>query len=50
MLDKTIEIVDRAGGWMLYQIDNNDFLAGFVFATTFVTIPYLLGVIDIVVR
>ena len=45
-----LELIDRAGGWMLYQVDHSDFLAGFVFATVFVTIPYLLGIIDIVVR
>ena len=30
MLNRTIDIIDRAGGWLLYQVDNNDYLAGFI--------------------
>ena len=50
MVNKTIDIIDRAGGWLLYQVDNNDYLAGFIAGLCFVSIPYLFGIIDIVMR
>ena len=41
--------IDVFGEWLEYQIDHNDYLAGFLFAVAFVAIPYVIGVIDIVV-
>ena len=45
-----LELLDRFGKWLEEQIDHNDYLAGFVFALTLFAIPYLVGIIDIVVR
>jgi len=45
-----LEQIDKLGEWVGKQIDKNDYLAGFVFATMFVTIPWVLGIIDIVVK
>ena len=50
MLNKTIDIIDHVGGWMLWQVDNNNYLAGFIAGLCFVAIPYLVGIIDVVVR
>ena len=50
MLDKLIELIDRAGGWLLWQVDHNDYFAGVLFGIALFAIPYLLGLIDIVVR
>ena len=50
MLNKTIDIIDRAGGWLLWQIDNNDYLAGALFGIALFALPYIFGIIDIVVR
>lgn len=50
MLNKTIEFIDRAGGWLLYQVDNNNYFAGFIAGICFIAIPYLFGIIDIVTR
>ena len=50
MLNKTIDLVDRAGGWLLWQVDHNDYLAGFLFGLALFEIPYILGIIDIVFR
>ena len=50
MIDKTIDLIDRAGGELLWQIDNNDYLAGFLFGIALFAIPYLFGIIDIVTR
>lgn len=50
MINKAINLVDRAGGWLLYQIDNNDYLAGALFGIALFAIPYLFGIIDIVFR
>lgn len=41
---------DWMGDWMEYQVDHNDYLAGVVGALALLAIPYLIGVIDIVVR
>ena len=43
-------LLDRFGKWLADQIDNNDYLAGFVFGICLFAIPYIIGVIDIVVR
>ncbi len=43
-------LLDRLGDWMEYQVDHNDYLAGVVGALALLAIPYLIGVIDIVVR
>lgn len=45
-----LELLDRAGGWLLYQVDNNNYLAGFLVGIALFAIPYLFGVIDIVIR
>ena len=45
-----LEKLDRLADWMADQIDHNNYLAGFVFALTLFAIPYLVGIIDIVVR
>jgi len=50
MLDKTINLIDRAGGWLLWQIDTNDFFAGALFGIALFAIPYIFGIIDIVLR
>jgi len=50
MLNKTIDIIDRAGGWLLWQVDNNDFFAGILFGIALFAIPYIVGIIDIVAR
>ncbi|MBQ6778312.1 MAG: hypothetical protein IJP51_02330 [Acidaminococcaceae bacterium] len=43
-------LLDRLGDWMEYQIDHNDYLAGAIGALMLMAIPYIIGVIDIVVR
>ena len=45
-----LELVDKLGDWVGHQIDHNDYLAGFVGAVCLMAIPYLVGIIDIVVR
>lgn len=45
-----LELLDRFGKWLEYQVDHNDYLAGFIGAVCLLAIPYLVGVIDIVVR
>jgi len=50
MINKTIDLIDRAGGWLLWQVDNNDYFAGFLLGLAFFEIPYVLGIIDIVLR
>jgi len=45
-----LEKLDKLGDWMADQIDHNDYLAGFVFALVLFAIPYIIGVVDIVVR
>ncbi len=41
-------LLDRFGAWMEYQVDHNDYLAGFLLALVFFAIPYILGIISIV--
>ena len=50
MLNKAIDLIDRAGGWLLWQVDNNDFFEGMLFAIALFAIPYIFGLINIVVR
>ena len=50
MLNRTIDVIDRAGGWLLWQVDNNDFFGGVIFGICLFAIPYIIGLIDIVVR
>ena len=50
MINCVVDAIDRAGGWLLWQIDNNDYFAGALFGIALFAIPYLLGIIDIVVR
>ena len=50
MLNKTIDIIDRAGGWLLWQIDHNDVLEGFAYGLILFLLPWFFGIIDIVVR
>ena len=45
-----LEKLDRLSDWLADQVDHNDYLAGFVFALVLFAIPYLVGIIDIVVR
>jgi hypothetical protein len=45
-----LEKLDKLSDWIAHQVDTNDYLAGFVFALTLFAIPYLVGIIDIVVR
>ena len=45
-----LEMIDRAGGWLLYQVDTNDYLAGFLAGIALFAIPYLFGFIDITFR
>ena len=45
-----LEKLDRLADWLADKVDRNDYLAGFVFALTLFAIPYLVGIIDIVVR
>ena len=47
---EVISLVDRAAGWLEYQVDNNDYLAGAIGAICLMAIPYLIGIIDIVWR
>ena len=42
-------LLDRLGDWLEYQVDHNDYLAGAVWALALLAIPYLIGVIDIVI-
>ena len=50
MIDKAIDLIDRAGGWLLWQVDNNDFFGGVLFGLALFEIPYILGIIDIVAK
>lgn len=50
MIDRIFRVVDRAGGWLLWQVDHNDYFAGALFGIALFAIPYLLGIIDIVFR
>ena len=45
-----LEKMDKIGDWLADQVDHNDYLAGFVFALVLFAIPYIIGVVDIVVR
>ena len=45
-----LEKLDGFGKWLEHQVDHNDYLAGFVFALTLFAIPYLVGIIDIVMK
>lgn len=45
-----LEKLDRLSDWIAYQVDNNDYLAGAVGALALMAIPYILGIVDIVVR
>lgn len=45
-----LELLDRFGKWLEDQVDHNDYLAGALFAVALFAIPYLVGIIDIVVR
>ena len=45
-----LELLDRLADWLGDQIDHNDYLAGFVFGICLFAIPYIVGLIDIVVR
>ena len=42
-------LLDRLGDWLEYQVDHNDYLAGAIGALALLAIPYLVGVIDIVI-
>ena len=42
--------LDKVSDWLADQVDHNDYLAGFVFALVLFAIPYIIGVVDIVVR
>jgi hypothetical protein len=42
-------LLDRLGDWLEYQVDHNDYLAGAIGALALLAIPYLIGVIDIVI-
>ena len=46
---EALALLDRFGDWMVDQVDHNDYLAGFVFAVVLFAIPYLLGIVDIVI-
>lgn len=43
-------LIDRLGDWMEDQVDHNDYLAGAIGTLAFMAIPYVFGIIDIVVR
>ena len=45
-----LELLDRFGSWLEDQVDHNDYLAGFIGAVCLLAIPYLIGIIDIVVK
>ena len=45
-----LELLDRFGKWLEYQIDHNDYLAGFVFGVALFALPYIIGIIDIVIN
>ena len=45
-----LELLDKLGEWLQDQIDNNDYLAGAIGAICLMAIPYLFGIIDIVIR
>ena len=45
-----LEKLDKLADWLADQVDHNDYLAGFVFALVLFAIPYIIGVVDIVVR
>ena len=42
-------LLDRLGDWLEDQVDHNDYLAGAIGALALLAIPYLIGVIDIVI-
>ena len=45
-----LEKLDKLSDWMADQIDHNNYLAGAIGAMALMAIPYIIGVIDIVVR
>ena len=45
---QALDKLDEWGEWMEYQVDHNDYLAGFVGAVCLMAIPYIIGIIDIV--
>lgn len=45
-----LEKLDKLSDWMADQIDHNNYLAGAIGALALMAIPYIIGVIDIVVR
>lgn len=46
---EVLALLDRVGDWMVDQVDHNDYLAGFLFAVVLFAIPWLLGIVDIVI-
>ena len=46
---EVLALLDKAADWAAYQIDHNDYLAGFLFAVALFAIPYLLGCVGIVI-
>ena len=42
-------LLDTLGDWLEDQVDHNDYLAGAIGALALLAIPYLVGVIDIVI-
>lgn len=46
---EVLALLDRFGDWMVDQVDHNDYLAGFLFAVMLFAIPWLLGIVDIVI-
>ncbi len=45
-----LELLDRAGDWLAYQVDHNDYLAGAVFVVVLFEFVWAMGIIDVVVR
>ena len=44
------EQIGKVADRVFWEIDHNDFLSGFMFALVLFAIPYIIGVVDIVVR
>ena len=45
-----LELLDRFGGWLVWQVDNNDFLYGIVFAFYIFFFCWVAGIVNVVMK
>ena len=45
-----LELLDRFGGWLEWQIDHNDYLFGFIAAFYIFFFCWVMGIIDVVMK